>query len=141
MERRVRHLAGVVACVLVASGCSSAAPAEEPSPSPSSAVPEPGSTSTTQASRSGEVTLAFGGDVHFEGVAAQLLDRPGGLGSISRTLREADVAMVNLETPVTRRGRQDPKELENPGDRYWFRTGPRAVDVLADAGVDVVSVA
>lgn len=137
----MRHLAGVVACVLVASGCSSAAPAEEPSPSPSSAVPEPGSTSTTQASRSGEVTLAFGGDVHFEGVAAQLLDRPGGLGSISRTLREADVAMVNLETPVTRRGRQDPKELENPGDRYWFRTGPRAVDVLADAGVDVVSVA
>lgn len=136
MDVRARHLGGVVACVLVLSGCSSA-PAEEPPPS----RPAAGETSTTEPLREGEVTLAFGGDVHFEGVAGQLLDRPRGLGSISRTLRDADVAMVNLETPVTRRGRRDPKELENAGDRYWFRTGPRAVDVLADAGVDVVSVA
>lgn len=87
------------------------------------------------------MTIALGGDVHFEGVAGRLLDRPGGLGSIARTLRAADVAMVNLETPVTQRGRRDPKELENAGDRYWFRTRPAALDVLADAGVDVVSVA
>jgi poly-gamma-glutamate capsule biosynthesis protein CapA/YwtB (metallophosphatase superfamily) len=137
MDVRARHLGGVVACVLVLSGCSSAAPADEPEPS----RPAAGETSTTEPLREGEVTLAFGGDVHFEGVAGQLLDRPGGLGSISRTLRDADVAMVNLETPVTRRGQRDPKELENAGDRYWFRTGPRSVDVLADAGVDVVSVA
>ena len=36
----------------------------------------------------------------------------------------ADVAMVNLETPVTVRGRRDPKELEFACDRYYFRTPP-----------------
>lgn len=137
MDVRARHLGGIVACVLGLSGCSPAAPADESAPS----RPAVGDTTTTEPLREGEVTLAFGGDVHFEGVAGRLLDRPRGLGSISRTLRAADVAMVNLETPVTRRGQCDPKELENAGDRYWFRTGPRAVDVLADAGVDVVSVA
>ena len=57
------------------------------------------------------------------------------------TLRAADVAMVNLETPVTQRGRQDPKELEFASDRYYFRTPPRALGALAEAGVDVVTVA
>ena len=96
MDVRARHVGGVVACVLVLSGCSSA-PAEEPPPS----RPAAGETSTTEPLREGEVTLAFGGDVHFEGVAGQLLDRPRGMGSISRTLRDADVAMVNIsETGV-----------------------------------------
>ncbi len=136
MEGRARHLAALVACALVASACTSPSPADEPP-----ADPGAGSTSTTPPARDGQVTLAFGGDVHFEGHAGRLLDRPGGLGPIARTLRAADVAMVNLETPVTRSERRDPKELENAGDRYWFRTRPAAVDVLADAGVDVVSVA
>ena len=136
MEGRARHLAALVACALVASACTSPSPADEPP-----ADPGVGSTSTTPPARDGQVTLAFGGDVHFEGHAGRLLDRPGGLGPIARTLRAADVAMVNLETPVTRSERRDPKELENAGDRYWFRTRPAAVDVLADAGVDVVSVA
>ncbi len=39
------------------------------------------------------------------------------------------------------RGARDPKELEEDGNRFHFRTSPRALDVLADAGVDVVSVA
>ena len=136
MDVRARHLPGVAACLLVLSGCTSS-PAEEPAPS----RPAAGETSTTTPIREGEVTLAFGGDVHFEGVAGRLLDRPQRLGSISRTLGAADVAMVNLETPVTQRGQRDPKELEHAGDRFWFRAAPRAVDVLADAGVDVVSVA
>ena len=136
MEGRARHLAALVACALVASACTSPAPSQEPPDDPGA-----GSTSTTPPARGGQVTLAFGGDVHFEGQAGRLLDRPDGLGRIARTLRAADVAMVNLETPVTRSERRDPKELENAGDRYWFRTRPAAVDVLADAGVDVVSVA
>src|SRR6478736_5551940 len=128
MEGRARHLAALVACALVVSACTSPAPPDEPP-----ADPGVGSTSTTPPARDGQVTLAFGGDVHFEGHAGRLLDRPGGLGPVARTLRAADVAMVNLETPVTRSGRRDPKELEHAGDRYWFRTRP--------AGVDVVSVA
>ncbi|GAB3031905.1 hypothetical protein GCM10011376_25400 [Nocardioides flavus (ex Wang et al. 2016)] len=141
MDRPGRRLAAVLACVVLASACSSA-PAEEPRDSAEQAEPPASSTSTAEPAREGEVTLAFGGDVHFEGGVAALLERPRqGLGAIGRTLRAADVAMVNLETPVTTRGRPDPKELENAGDRYWFRTGPRALDVLRSSGVDVVSVA
>ena len=132
MEGRARHLAALVACALVASACTSPPPTDEP-PADAGVA----GTSTTPPARDGEVTLAFGGDVHFEGRAGRLLDRPGGLGPIARTLRAADVAMVNLETPVTRSGRRDPKELENAGDRYWFRTRPAAVAVLADAGAVV----
>ena len=49
--------------------------------------------------------------------------------------------MVNLESAITERGSWDPKTLERPEDRYWFRAPPRALDVLADAGVDVVTMA
>jgi len=35
----------------------------------------------------------------------------------------------------------DPKEPEDGYDRYWFRTSPAALDLLADAGVDVVTMA
>lgn len=139
MLRRGRHSVVVASCALVASGCSSAPAADRPAPSSS---PSPTSSSTTEPAATGRVTIALGGDVHFEGGVAQLLERPReGLGAIGRTLRAADVAMVNLETPVTTRGRRDPKELEGAGDRYWFRTEPRALDVLGAAGVDVVSVA
>ena len=136
MTLRGRRSLVAATCALVASGCTST-PADDTAPGPASTV----STASTEPTRTGRVTLAFGGDVHFEGHVRRLL-RPGGtLGPISRTLRDADVAMVNLETPVTARDRRDPKELERPQDRYHFRTSPRALDVLADSGVDVVSVA
>ena len=138
MGGRGRHAVVVLACVVVASGCTDAAPAEE------AAAPETAATSTAtvEPARTGRVTVALAGDVHFEGNLGRLLARPGAtLGPISRTLREADVAMLNLETPLTTRGQRDSKELELPRDRYHFRAPPRAVDVLVDSGVDVVSVA
>ena len=87
------------------------------------------------------VTLAFAGDVHFQIQVAALLDDPRGLGPITRALSDADVTMVNLESAITERGTWDPKDLERPDERYWFRAPARALDVLADAGVDVVTVA
>jgi poly-gamma-glutamate capsule biosynthesis protein CapA/YwtB (metallophosphatase superfamily) len=87
------------------------------------------------------VTLAFAGDVHFQIQVAALLDDPRGLGPITRALSDADVTMVNLESAITDRGSWDPKELERPRDRYWFRAPARALDVLAEAGVDVVTMA
>ncbi len=90
----------------------------------------------------GIVRLAFAGDVHFEGQFSNVPSHPGStLGPMSDILREADLAMVNLESAVTGRGDPTRKELENPSNRYWFRTGPGALGVLARSGVDVVSVA
>jgi poly-gamma-glutamate synthesis protein (capsule biosynthesis protein) len=89
-----------------------------------------------------EVTLAFAGDVHFEGALAALPDRPRStMGEMSQVLRDADLAMVNLESPVTTRGSLASKELEVATNRFWFRSAPAALDVLDRSGVDVVSVA
>ncbi len=88
------------------------------------------------------MTLAFAGDMHFELHLAALLERPrGALGPITPSLAGADLTMVNLESAITDRGTPEAKELEDPSQRYHFRTGPAALDVLAAAGVDVVTMA
>ncbi len=88
------------------------------------------------------VTFAFAGDVHFAGDLSGVPDDgTATLGPMSDVLAAADIAMVNLESAVTERGEPADKELEDPDARYWFRTGPRALDVLERSGVDVVSVA
>ncbi|MET0928312.1 MAG: CapA family protein [Aeromicrobium sp.] len=88
------------------------------------------------------VRLAFAGDVHFEGALSNdPSDGTSTLGPMSDVLAEADLAMVNLESAVTRRGERTSKEWEAPANRYWFRTGPAALDLLDRSGVDVVSVA
>lgn len=82
-----------------------------------------------------EVTIAFAGDVHFERHLAELLGHPDdALEDITGVLGAADVTMVNLETAITERGQPEPKEFQ-------FRTGAGALEVLAAAGVDVVTVA
>ena len=149
MDRRAARwlaamVAGAVSLALVACTASGPQPAAEPAaesaaePAAQSPAAEPGSLPPAP----GEITLAFAGDVHFEAHLARLLRRPGGgLGPMTATLREADLAMLNLESAITERGRRAPKEREEPDDRYHFRTSGRALDVLADAGVDVVSMA
>ena len=92
--------------------------------------------------KSWSVTLAFAGDVHFEGRVAALLDRRDAtLGPMSSALRSADVAVVNLESALTSGGTPAPKELEDPSRRYWFRSPPSALALLERSGVDVVSLA
>ena len=56
------------------------------------------------------------------------------LAPIAPVLSAADVAVVNLETAVTDRGRAASKE-------YNFRAPPSALDALRGGGVDVVTVA
>jgi len=82
------------------------------------------------------VTIAFGGDVHFEDEVRAGLASRGNLllEAIEPTLAEADLAIVNLETAVTERGSPAPKD-------YTFRAPPAALGALAAAGVDVVSMA
>jgi Bacterial capsule synthesis protein PGA_cap len=82
------------------------------------------------------VTFAFGGDVHFEGVLeTKLAANPAGvLASIAPVLRQADIAVVNLETAVTAGGSASAKT-------YVFRTPPSAFEALRGGGVDVASMA
>jgi poly-gamma-glutamate synthesis protein (capsule biosynthesis protein) len=90
----------------------------------------------------GDVTLAFAGDMHFELQLAALLKQPeGALGPMTRALAGADLTMINLESAITHRGAPEAKELETPGTRYHFRTSPAALDVLPGAGVDVATMA
>jgi hypothetical protein len=107
---------------------------------------EPTGSETTGASSPtrdrGPVTLAFAGDAHFEFHLTRLFRNPAaGLGPIDDVLSDADVTVVNLETAITTRGAPEPKELEVPENRYYFRTSPAALDVLAAAGVDAVTMA
>ena len=75
------------------------------------------------------VTIAFGGDTHFEGnLASQLASNPDGMfAPIAPTLSGADVAMVNLETAIATGGSPDPKN-------YNFRAPPSAFEALRAAG-------
>jgi poly-gamma-glutamate synthesis protein (capsule biosynthesis protein) len=84
----------------------------------------------------GPVVLAFGGDVHFEGVIESELRRTPKLvlASISRVLKPADLAVVNLETAVTVRGTPASKA-------FVFRAPATAFAALRAGGVDVASLA
>ena len=104
--------------------------------------PSKQTTTLKRRTTSRSVTLAFAGDVHFEGRVAALLDgRDATLGPMSSALRSADVAVVNLESALTSGGSPAPKELEDPSRRYWFRSPPSALALLERSGVDAVSLA
>jgi poly-gamma-glutamate capsule biosynthesis protein CapA/YwtB (metallophosphatase superfamily) len=110
--------------VLAGSLCACATPAKPTSaPAPASRTPP------------AEVTLAFGGDVHFEDRTRVLLDRPEtAFGGIAALLSKADLAFVNLETAVTERGEPEPKE-------FRFRAPARVFTAVKAAGIDAVSLA
>jgi len=96
----------------------------------------PAAPSTTAGDPS-KLTIAFAGDVHFEGrTAARLGVQPPeqALGPISATLSAADLAVLNLESAITDRGAPEAKI-------YHFRTSPQALTALQSSGVDVVSLA
>jgi poly-gamma-glutamate synthesis protein (capsule biosynthesis protein) len=88
------------------------------------------------ASESTPVVLAFGGDVHFEGVLQSKLaaDAAHALDPIEPVFRQADLAVVNLETAVTSRGSPGAKE-------FVFRAPANAFAALRGAGIDVASMA
>jgi poly-gamma-glutamate synthesis protein (capsule biosynthesis protein) len=82
------------------------------------------------------ITLALGGDVHFEGILeSKLAAAPSQvLAPIAPVLERADLAVVNLETAVTNGGSASAKT-------FVFRTPPVAFAALRGGGVDVASMA
>jgi hypothetical protein len=145
-----RHV--VVSLTLAALLLAACGGGDDPSPAPQATqatrAVEPTATTarptTTAPERAGDtreptgepVTLAFGGDVHFEGaISSRLAANPSTtLGPIAGVLRRADLAMVNLETAITERGTPAPKD-------FTFRAPPSALTALREAGVDVATMA
>ncbi|HEX3200738.1 MAG TPA: CapA family protein, partial [Actinomycetes bacterium] len=145
-----RHV--VVSLALAALLLSACGGGDDPTPTPqaiqATRAAEPTTTTarptTTAPERAGDtreptgepVTLAFGGDVHFEGAIESRLaaDPSTTLGPIAGVLRRADLAMVNLETAITERGTPAPKD-------FTFRAPPSALTALKEAGVDVATMA
>ncbi len=83
----------------------------------------------------GPITIAFAGDVHFESQLRPRLDDPAtALAPIAPQLSAADLTVVNLETSIGTSGTREPK-------RFTFQAPPQALDALAAAGVDVVTMA
>jgi poly-gamma-glutamate synthesis protein (capsule biosynthesis protein) len=80
------------------------------------------------------VTLAFGGDVHFEGpVAKRLSSNPRTVFNPAKALYAgADVTMVNLETAITNAGAAAPKQ-------FVFRAPPSALTAIKAGGIAVVT--
>lgn len=117
-----------------------------PASTPTDRTSDPPERAERDTSRAGSadstVRLSFGGDVMFEDDLRSLLDDPGsGLAPVAPQLSAADFTMVNVEAAITTRGERDPKELEDAGNRYHFRSGPEVLTALGAAGVDLVSVA
>lgn len=97
------------------------------------------STTTTVADGlgSGEaITIAFAGDINFEGPNRVRLDNDpaNAVGPFAEVIREADLAVGNLETAIATDGSRASKE-------FAFRAPPAAVDSLRAAGFDAVSMA
>lgn len=82
------------------------------------------------------VSLLFSGDVtladHFEAVIGKDYQK---VFAQMEEYRQADLAMVNLENPLTR------STLAMPNKQFNFKAEPEAVKVLTSGGVDVVTIA
>jgi poly-gamma-glutamate synthesis protein (capsule biosynthesis protein) len=131
-----RRAAGLL-LVLALSACTNTRAATAPPPrTPSPAPPPTAAPVVTTTPVRPAITLAFGGDVHFEGpVRRHLADDPRTVfGEVAPLLRSADLAVVNLETAVTERGTAQDKQ-------YVFRAPASAFTALRAAGVDVATAA
>lgn len=116
----------------VGAGASGGAGASHPGTAPGKGSGVRGAAATGQ---TGDITLAFAGDVHFYGRTAKLLGHPAtAFGPVASVLKSADFSMLNLETAITSRGTPQTKT-------YHFRTTPVAFTALRAAGVGLVTMA
>lgn len=81
------------------------------------------------------LTMAFGGDVMFESHLRPLAYDEDSLSKLRSTLDAADLSVANMETSLTEGG------SPWPGKPFTFRAPARALDAVAGAGVDAVTMA
>ncbi|WP_139368035.1 CapA family protein [Priestia abyssalis] len=83
------------------------------------------------------ITLAFAGDVLLDSGVGKDIEVHGvsyPFKHVASLLAQADLAAVNLETPVSKRGTPFQKQ-------FAFRSRPETLQGIVDAGIDVVSLA
>jgi len=81
------------------------------------------------------VVMLFGGDVLLGGHYAESVGDSVAIAfEALPALARADIAMANLENPVTTRGHKVPKP-------YNFRMHPRCLRALTDGGIKIVNIA
>ncbi len=124
-----------------AQGAAAASPPAAATPSSSLAAAASSSSSfatATPTPTATSVTIVAGGDVIGDRSIRTIIANQGGeavFKGITGILTRADLAFVNLETPLTTSG--DPQ--------YWkdvvFKGDPRLAEAMADSGVDVVTMA
>lgn len=84
------------------------------------------------------VTIAAAGDVLLDSTVGVKIREHGTdypWEEVAPYLKGADLAIANLETSVSTRGKAQ------PGKTYTFRSRPETLDGLVKAGIDVVSIA
>jgi poly-gamma-glutamate synthesis protein (capsule biosynthesis protein) len=146
--RGIQVALSVLLCALVVGGCggggdggagggSGGSATAIPATEAPDAIPRENSDPRSQARPAVPVTIAFAGDIHFEGAARERLaaDPQTALGPMSAVLSQADLTVANLETAVTTGG------VRAPGKAYVFRAPPPTFAALRAAGIDVVSMA
>ena len=95
-----------------------------------------GTTEPANASRD-TITFTFVGDVMMAGNVGRLVADKGydyPFQHVADRLRAADWTLANLETPISERGEPEQKQ-------YAYRTSPKALPAIKDAGIDVVNLA
>lgn len=81
------------------------------------------------------LTMAFAGDIMFEQHLLPLALDAGALSELQSSLGAADLAVANMETALTDRG------APWPGKPFTFRAPTSAIDTVAGAGVDAITMA
>jgi poly-gamma-glutamate synthesis protein (capsule biosynthesis protein) len=84
--------------------------------------------------------LIFGGDVMLGRLVGQAIRRHGPrypIGAIAPLLRQADLAVVNLECAITK----STSQWHGAPKAFYFGAPPQAIEALADASVGLVSLA
>lgn len=104
---------------------------------PTTSVPTSTTTSTTMATTTTEPppvewNLVAGGDVLMDRTAPAGIDPFAGLVP---SLASADLALVNVEMAISNRG------SAVPGKQFTFRAPPVAAQIIADAGIDMATLA
>ena len=80
------------------------------------------------------VTIAFGGDTHGVDQISTYLNSGGNpLKNVSKALKSADIAVLNLESAVTTSTEHQEKE-------FVFNSNPYLLDWMKTEGVDIVNV-